>query len=193
MHTARLAETLWFPCTETGCRDYYPCLGALRAMCYAYGACIMRCVSRACRPCSVPGFPAKGLHLEHDIFSQAGKTGPSAHQVHSEKLPRQVRHDRPTETSRNGRYMADAPGGAPPSNSTPLSGHCPRCDRQLCSLEDTNPGRADFPGCPGYPLRMRLDGNHPITWSKPCALCCQTLVAGTTTWSRKLQGEFISM
>ena len=52
----------------------YVCLGALRALRHTYGACIMRFVSRACRPCSVPGFsPARGVHLMHDIASQAGK------------------------------------------------------------------------------------------------------------------------
>ena len=46
--------------------------------------------------------------------------------------------------------MAESPG-TPHSNSTALDEECPRCDRQLRLLENSNPGRADFPGSPGYP------------------------------------------
>ena len=42
----------------------------------------VRCVSRACRPCFVSG---SLRDLEHDIFRQVGKTGPSARQANNEK------------------------------------------------------------------------------------------------------------
>ena len=64
---------------------------------HAYGECIMCCVSRACRPCSVPGFPARDLYLEHDTFSQAGKTSSSAHQAHNDNQP-VTSSTRPTHT-----------------------------------------------------------------------------------------------
>ena len=60
--------------------------------------------------------------------------------------------------------------------------------RELLLLENNTPGRVDFPGCPGYPQRCAWTG-IALPWTKPCHFCCEPLVAGTTTWSRKLEGE----
>ena len=53
----------------------------------------VRCVSRACRPCFVSG---SLRDLEHDIFRQVGKTGPSARQANNEK---------PCSVSAHGAYL----------------------------------------------------------------------------------------
>ncbi|CAM9525701.1 unnamed protein product, partial [Laminaria digitata] len=97
---------------------------------------------------------------------------------------RQARH--PTQPN-----MAQAAPGTPTTNtnSIALDEECPRCDRPLRLLENNNPGRADFPGCPGYPNDCAWTGIQ-LSWSKPCAYCCETLPAGATSWSRKLEGEF---
>ena len=161
----RVAETDFF----------YACLGALRAICHAYGACIVRCVSRACRPCCVPGIsPARGVHLEHGTFSQAGKMTPPAHQARKQLVTKLTRSTDDADIS-DPTEMAHVPG-TPPST--------PRCQRQLVLLQSTNAGRTDFPGCPGYPRT----GIVP-SWSKPCSFFCETLVAGTATCSNKFKGR----
>ena len=157
-------------------------------MCHAYGACVVRCVSRACRPCSVPGFPARGLHLEHGIFSQAKKTGPSAHQARNNNLPvtsstrpthkDQSTYDRYGRRSRHSiqQHPHLRPLPAVPAPALFTAKHLPS-DGGLLWL-------------PGYPDECAWMGLVP-TWSKPCALCCDPLVAETTNWSRKLEGEFM--
>lgn len=62
-----------------------------------------------------------------------------------------------------------------------------RCNR-VHLLENNTPGRADFPGCPWYPQHCAWTG-IVLSCTKPCHFCCEPLVAGITTWSRKLDGE----
>ena len=60
--------------------------------------------------------------------------------------------------------MADAPGS--PSHGTPLGEACPRCDLELVLLVNNNPGKGDFPACPGYPDTCAWT-YIVLSWNKP--------------------------
>lgn len=84
--------------------------------------------------------------------------------------------------------MADAPGS--PSHGTPLGEVCPRCDLELVLLANKNTGKADSPACLGYADTCVWAG-IVLSWDQPCSFFCETLPVGTTTLSRKLEGQLI--
>ena len=170
-------------------------LGAIRALRSAWQALkvfvFQREWTRAFLRVSLRGLPrcalSPGFHLERDVFSQAGKTGPSAHQARNENYRDKfdtTDPQRQVETTDHGRRSRHSF-----QQHTPL-GPLPAVRSPALFAGEHQPRESRLPCLPGLPRRMRLDGNRPITWNKPCAFCCETLVAGTTTWSRKLDGEF---
>ena len=81
-------------------RDELPILLHIIGCAARHMSCV-RCLSRAFRPCSAPGFPARGLHLEHDIFSQAEKWAHQPIRPTTIINPSHVRCDRLTQTKVN--------------------------------------------------------------------------------------------
>ena len=134
-----------------------------------------------------PVFLREDFTLSTTSFS-IGETGPSAHQAYNNN--QQDRRDRCTQTKVNPTDHGRRSWPFTRQHSTGETLSALPARARATPKHKRREGR--LPRVPRTPRPLCMGGDNTIQ-SKPCAFYCEPLVAGTTTWSKKLEGEFMPL